>query len=530
MKAGAQSQPQVLDITNIYSSGISVDDLRAILDQHGKIAIDYALWSIGFAQSPRDLVHNLLEASYVAETLGDAADSIVCHRIKTGSYPEVCRFELSTTDSQGLAEQVYELSVGLSAECEDEGEYLAHLEAIEEYQEEIDQEDREFHCPELVDDYFANQINGVYPAIAAGYDDDSWEDDEMEGESAEATLQRVYEKHPERRFGFWKSAHSHALGFSLYLSTDSWIVPAESDVEGLLTKHSGLVEVEAHEAAVLFSAGSYSFLVHRSALVHFPLRPLQTALRCAQVLNEATEDDTPDDVLLTYSAEDEEILDRYGLDLHAAVPRPRYLLSASGSSLIVEGGPFKFVLFPVPVKPNRAVELYDELSEVFSRIADFAGVTAKVRLPWETLNDESFEELCYDIIYHHPGFDPATIRKMGKSRSRDGQRDIVVYTRELPGRRARKYIFQCKYRKAGTSLTTTSSAGDIGDTILQHGAKGYGLMTPVVIDAALHDRVDAICERIGAESANWSVYEIERFLARHPRLVERHFGGTLKSA
>lgn len=48
-----------------------------------------------------------------------------------------------------------------------------------------------------------------------------------------------------------------------------------------------------------------------------------------------------------------------------------------------------------------------------------------ISCPWHQLDDEQFEQLCYDIITkkHHP----IEIHKIGKSRSRDGGRDIVFY-------------------------------------------------------------------------------------------------------
>ncbi|HEX8320600.1 hypothetical protein [Longimicrobium sp.] len=529
--------PHDLDITRIFSSGVTQDALRGRLEQEGKLVIEYGLWSIGFAQASADVVQNLLEASYIAETLGSAADRVRYERISGASYHPVCRFELSSTDPEALAEQVYELSIGLSAEQEDEDAYLSHLEALEEHREEIERDEGEFHCPEIVDDYLANLIHGVYPAMVADLDVERYgpdsdesserfkEDEEDEDyEPPQAFLSRVYEQHPERRYGFWKSANSATLGFPLYVSPDCWIAPRGTDVEALLAQYSDLPEVEPHIEATFLGSGSYSFLLHASALVHAPFGPLQNALRCAAELGALRhEHEIPDDILLTYSDEEDHVFEHYGIDVHGDLPRPRYLLANSGSSLIVEGGPFTFVLFPLVVKPNQAFALYGDLSQSFAHVADFAGVTSEIRLPWELLNDKSFEELCYDILYHHPKFDPATIDKEGKTNSRDRERDITVYTRELPGRPARKYVFQCKYRKPGTSLGR-KSVGNVSDTLLEHRATGYGLMTSVVIDAGVYDKIEAVCESLDRENDNWSVYELERFLARHPRLVERHFG------
>lgn len=167
--------------------------------------------------------------------------------------------------------------------------------------------------------------------------------------------------------------------------------------------------------------------------------------------------------------------------------------------------------------------VYGKVSTLFETVARFSGVNKDIQLSWDEFDDEKFENLCYDIIYHLPQFDNKTIRKMGKSRSRDGGRDITVYTNERPGNPKKLYIFQCKFTKAGTSLTT-QKVENISDTVVQYGGQGYGVMTPVVIDAALYDRIDSICEKFKIESHNWSILEIERFIARHPKLRERHFG------
>jgi hypothetical protein len=111
---------------------------------------------------------------------------------------------------------------------------------------------------------------------------------------------------------------------------------------------------------------------------------------------------------------------------------------------------------------------------------------------------------------------------MGKSRSRDGGRDIVVYTNERPGISKKMYIFQCKFTKTSPSLSA-QKVENISDTVVQYGAQGYGVMTPVLIDATLYDRIDAICNNFHIESDNWSGLEIERFIARHPNLRKRHF-------
>lgn len=111
---------------------------------------------------------------------------------------------------------------------------------------------------------------------------------------------------------------------------------------------------------------------------------------------------------------------------------------------------------------------------------------------------------------------------MGKSRSRDAGRDIVIFTAARPGYTPEKYIFQCKYLGGGGSLTS-SKVTNISDIMDQHGAQGYGLITSGVIDSALYDRLDGISVSRGFKIETWSVLEIERYLSRHPQIKERYF-------
>src|SRR3546814_19251163 len=112
---------------------------------------------------------------------------------------------------------------------------------------------------------------------------------------------------------------------------------------------------------------------------------------------------------------------------------------------------------------------------------------------WHGLTDEHFEQLCYDIILTMPRFDPDTIRKHGKSRSRDGGRDIEIFDMPRPGEdRPRKWIFQCTLVSGKGSLSATKVV-DIGDLIDHYDVGGYGVMTSATIDAPLYDKLHAVC-------------------------------------
>ncbi len=49
-------------------------------------------------------------------------------------------------------------------------------------------------------------------------------------------------------------------------------------------------------------------------------------------------------------------------------------------------------------------------------------------------------------------------------------------------------------------------------------------MTSGVIDPTLYDKIDGIRRNRKIKFEHWSVYELERFLAKYPSIKNRHFG------
>ena len=168
------------------------------------------------------------------------------------------------------------------------------------------------------------------------------------------------------------------------------------------------------------------------------------------------------------------------------------LLHQSGSLVIANDGNFRYLLYDTePLNHIVLKKVQDELSGLVSSIA--SGRSPAISCDWGGLSDEEFEELCYDLIYHHPKFDSDTIRKFGKSRSRDGGRDIEVHDFPIGrGTAPRKWIFQCKLVKNGSSLAARRLQ-DVGDMLEMYAAEGFGVMTSAVIDATLYDKLDAVC-------------------------------------
>ncbi|MEA5550120.1 restriction endonuclease [Anabaena cylindrica UHCC 0172] len=146
--------------------------------------------------------------------------------------------------------------------------------------------------------------------------------------------------------------------------------------------------------------------------------------------------------------------------------------------------------------------------------------TYDISCPWTQLDDEQFEELCYDLIKEK--HNPIEIHKIGKSRSRDGGRDIVFYKSIGINNNPVKWIVQCKLIRNGKSLTG-KKVDNIRDMLDEYNAGGFCVMTSGIIDATLHDKLDNMKEKTAIEIEKWSYLEIERFLAEHPEIKARYF-------
>ena len=163
------------------------------------------------------------------------------------------------------------------------------------------------------------------------------------------------------------------------------------------------------------------------------------------------------------------------------------------------------------------------LYPAYSKVQNLISISISEKCDWLELTDDTFEELCYDILYCHPHFDSSTIQKMGKSRSRDGGRDIVIKTKRTPTKEQELYIFQCKYFSDKTSLSA-SKLPNAGNVIMQYGAKGYGVFTTTVIDSTLYDMLEGFKRSMNIDSSfTFSKYELERYLNRHQMIKTKYF-------
>lgn len=436
-----------------------------------------------------DLAITYLEGSYVCEKVAELGETRKFKIDWKSSYHPIAQFEIIPNELEKLHELIYNFCIALSGE--DEEETLGWMEGIREYEDSLRTIKLKF--PDLADDYFANLINGAYNEYETTYDD------------PEEFRSSILKQNPEHLFGFWKCMYSNSLQQDFYVSDESWIIPPKSNFKQILKKHSSIKKTD-YRIGHIFSLNGDYYIITDNYILSISFPALVKALQCVSYVFH----------------EERNLYNQFN-----------WLYYLNGNYKISVSDFAGFVLFRIN---GYRIILWDQYKLTFSDInflnksattifrtmSSLIGLQDSITCDWTQLDDESFEELCYDIIYYDPRFDIKTIRKMGKSRSRDNGRDIVVYTHERTGYKPEKFIFQCKLIKSNSSLTATKVL-DISDIIEQHEADGYGIFTSGVIDATLFDKIDKIASRRKLKTALSSKYELERDLAMLPQLKNRYF-------
>lgn len=442
-----------------------------------RILLRIPLRSHGRTNSYLDICDELLEASYFCESL---AREFACGELerKYENHSDFYLLAVTCEEPEKLASALFRLqwAFNSSSEPEFEAANSSIRAGVCEFEDGLSK--IKLRYPELVDTYLANRLGGMY--FECGFDS-------------------FYEEHstyPERRFGFWKSAHFNAESTALFVSIDAWLIPPGLKKEDAFERLEYGKGLSLLNADLVVTNGTASFLSEGTVLT-IPFRKLIESVACLR---------------FTRASDDEATEMIWPSDAH-------FFISEFKEFAILETGGASVVLFGVSeVGADTLLRSVDSLlerhrSETYSE--------PMIQVDWTKFDDELFEELCYDIVYNDPRFDNSSIRKMGKSRSRDGGRDIVVMTRPRLAERPRKFIVQCKAIAPDKSLTT-SNLGPISDVIDQYAADGYVVMTSGYIDATLFDRLDGIANRRRLEVIAWSRFEIERFLSRRPSLLSRY--------
>lgn len=430
-----------------------------------------------------------LEASYICEEIGALGKTKSFKVDWNSGYHPIAQFVIIPECLEKLNELLFDFSQALSGE--NENQVIEWMENLEEYKDDVIK--RKLKFPELADDYFANLINGAYNEYESNFDDP----DEFRNSISKDTREHLY--------GFWKCMYSDTIQQEFYVSSESWIIPPQSDLKKILKKHSSIAKPQLEKGNIFSLNGDY-YVINEKYVLNISFPALAKAFQCvSHVFNE-----------------ERSLYEQHNWLYHINSTYEIRISDFAGFVLFNLNG-YNIILWNQHKLIFNDINLLNKnAAAIFQITASLIGLKDTISCNWLQLSDESFEELCYDIIYYDPRFDNKTIRKMGKSRSRDGGRDIVVYTQSRLGYTQEKFIFQCKLIKPESSLTATKVL-DISDIIEQYGADGYGIFTSGVIDPTLFDKIDAIAKRKQIKTEFSSRYELERTLAQLPKLKERYF-------
>lgn len=445
-----------------------------ILANKNEILLRVPLPSHGSTNSYLDICSDLIDASYFCETIAVEFD---CGKLER-RYEQSSDFFLLAVKYQSaekLASALFHLQwvFNIPEDQSFEDAVDSVREAILDHEENLS--GMALRYPEVVDAYFANLTGGAYYE----YEEDA--------------LSEEFAKHPERRFGFWKSPYFSGDDALVFLSHDIWLVSSRLSIEEAFDRHQYETKLSLLNADMISLNEDAAFLSERMML-NLPLRQISKGLACLRFLEE--------DII------------------QALWPSsPRFFVSEFKDFAVIESSGMTAVFFHVTENLTKSIDL--ALTPLLEKYRSETYSEPVIEVDWTQFDDEKFEELCYDLVYHDSRFNKETIRKMGKSRSRDGGRDIVAMARSPSGDKPRKFIFQCKAIAPNKSVTT-SNLGSISDVVDQYDAGGYVVMTCGYIDATVYDRLDAISKTRNIEVVTWSRFEIERFLARRPSLLKRY--------
>ncbi|QNE41910.1 restriction endonuclease (plasmid) [Hymenobacter sp. NBH84] len=488
----------------------------------------FPLSSVGFTQSSIDIVQDYSMVSYCCETIAPFISVVNFGYEKKDRIHLYFRITCTSTDTPSLQQELFYFSEVISQELKiyDDIHVISFWDTISEYEDSFSK--RVFHFPDLINGYWANLINQGHQEIASEYHT-----------SPTKYFNKLYRTYPEQSYLFWRSPLSKDFKDPLYFSTENWIIPPRTNLTGALKLYSGIEHTTKLEPAEKVLYNGLLALVTDTAAVYFrQSEQLLHSIRCTTFLlaqrhspapeQHLTDIITQDTGVQGHLFKDDDTLRRKAATFTRTVKIDKeqitYQLSELGDIIIASYKDFKYVFFSDnSMSFEQIKDLNKFLYPAYAKTQNIIEASITGDCKWPELDDDKFEELCYDILYCDPRFDSNTIQKMGNSRSRDGGRDIVIKTRLAPGRQQELYIFQCKYFSTRTSLSA-AKLPNAANVIMQYGAHGYGVFTTTVIDATLYDMLDAFVKNGHLYNYYcWSKYELERFLNRHQLIKRKYF-------
>ncbi|WP_397451824.1 hypothetical protein [Pseudomonas sp. NA-150] len=487
---------------------LSTAELSDFLTAKTNLILKIPLPHVNNSNSYIDIISNYIDASYFVEKTASYFKTTTLKKDWSKGYQPQYLLTVVDFDNTLLANHIKDFMWAFQyPENEDDHDKFHDVRSeINLFEDDIT--DTKLQYPEIADEYFANLINGAY------YELDT------------SIFKHQLSFFPERNYGYWKAPSYNGEENGIMVSSNGWIVPTQITIQDAFKSQSQDGDISLLNSQFL-TLNAQSIIITEGSVVLVPLGKILQALACIESTAITEEKYTQklnwDGNIFSQAPSTVTLLEKNTTLTSIQTGGLSFYTSEFLDFIVIKTKLAQIVIFDILELSKSESERYiGAARQLFSSFDDNIDSPSAISLPWEKLDDEAFEQICYDIIYHNSKFDNKTIRKLGKSRSRDGGRDIVVHTVAKLGERPRKYIFQCKF-SLPTKTIGISNIGSITDTIEQYGAEGYGIMCNCYIDASLYDRLDAIAEHRKMNTETWSKFEVERFIARRPTIKARHF-------
>lgn len=497
-KPTVSAQQRVFDLVEALPTDLDQLDFSSL----SKIEIVIPLPSFGSSNSYIDICADLLDAAWIVERLAPHAKAIQVIEGRK-SYSAILH-----SPRPSILGALKEAVLLVCEDFEDDDTVSFRIQDIRsevwDFQDRLDT--HRFRVSEIIDHYWANMQSAYH---------------ELRSEAPDLYREHM-ERFPERRLGFHRSAESWKLEGPIFASRDSWLVSRAIDLDRFFHSNGQDYRLEGFVSGAVATVGAHVLAIAAELVIEFPNAAYFRSRVCGGIA-QRDEDGLPE---LDLFAGEGPLVSPYG-----RIPGQEYppfgelcLVHKTGTMIIVGTPDWWHLLYDTQPLPETTVrKLMEQSADLTERLTASIGLSGNLACPWDSLDDDAFETLCYDLIFSNPKFDRESIKKMGKSRARDGGRDIEV--REAPGRpgvTARKWIFQCKLVKGGASLGR-GRVVDVGDMLDQYQAQGFGMMTSAIIDSGLYDKIESVCMKRGVQQYHFSKLELERALARSPAIRRRYF-------
>jgi len=445
-----------------------------------------------YLKNHSDVALEYLEIAFVAQKLSVVSNIIKVYKTPIiHLYPHVVLIiEFEKPNEIEITKILNWFSTFFSGEFDTDEDQIDALEEFADFKDKIDCYSIIPVLPEYCDLYFANWI-------VSNYD---WDPE---------TIQESLALHPEWKFFTWKSAWSRKLGFDFYVSGEFWLLDINTDLFCALLNASDY-EYSFYNENLLKPVSVtndmnkiYIFMqddvLSVSLSLHFFIS------RCAEILFPFDEDKFQNT--------------RFGWGISAD-----FHVSKDNSLIVFKGGTFQYVLFYESIDVlsiNEIDKIASSIQNLTTDLLERSNNSIKIKCNWLLINDEIFELLCYDLILRDGRFIPEETRKMGKSKSRDGGRDIKAFEKSRSGQNRRGlWIIQCKYSKSNKSLGRNDVI--LSELIDEYKPNGVIIATNMLIDAGAYDKFDSIAKNRSININCWDRLWIERLLNRNPDLIRSY--------